>query len=193
MVCILIGGLTVFLAAKQPESNVIAVATLVMFIVGYGVGRIPRAGRAAAYIETILLSLTVFLLLAPSVTANPDPRSGWQFDRERPRLSGLRKPLVMLVVDLCSRLSICADRAWFNCGISLLDSAVGASKPVRCSAEHNSWRHSIKHYSTLSSSPLDRHEPRSLVWSLSLFLCLQERIIEKFHSWITGMNHFYIT
>lgn len=62
-----IGGLTIFLIAKQPVSNGIAVATLVLLVAGYTVGRISALGRAARYLETIFLSLTVFLLLVPSV------------------------------------------------------------------------------------------------------------------------------
>ena len=64
----LIGGLTVFLVAKQPVSNIIGAATLVLLLAGYGVGRIPALGRLAIYIETISLSLTAFLLAVPSVS-----------------------------------------------------------------------------------------------------------------------------
>lgn len=62
-----IGGLTVFLVAKQPVSIGIAVVTLALLVAGYTVGRVPALGRAARYLETIFLSLTVFLLLVPSV------------------------------------------------------------------------------------------------------------------------------
>ncbi|RJE85939.1 hypothetical protein [Paracoccus onubensis] len=64
----LIGGLTVFLVAKQPVSNGIATVTLILLFAGYGVGRIAGLGRAARYFETILLTVTVFLLLVPSVS-----------------------------------------------------------------------------------------------------------------------------
>lgn len=63
-----IGGLTVFLIAKQPVSNGIAVVTLVLLVAGYTVGRVSALGRAARYLETIFLSVAVFLLLVPSVT-----------------------------------------------------------------------------------------------------------------------------
>lgn len=64
----LIGGLTVFLVAKQPVSNIIGAVTLVLLLAGYGVGRIAALGRLAIYIETISLSLTAFLLAVPSVS-----------------------------------------------------------------------------------------------------------------------------
>ncbi|MBB5703677.1 hypothetical protein FHS76_003586 [Ochrobactrum daejeonense] len=63
----LIGGLTVFLVAKQPEGNIIAVATLALLLAGYGIAYVPGLGRASAYCETIFLTLTVFLLMVPSV------------------------------------------------------------------------------------------------------------------------------
>lgn len=67
-VSMLLGASTVFLVARQPVSNAIAVVTLVLLVVGYGVGRIGALGRARVYLETILLSLTAFLLMLPTVT-----------------------------------------------------------------------------------------------------------------------------
>lgn len=67
-VSMLLGAGTVFLVARQPVSNAIAVVTLVLLVVGYGVGRIGALGRARVYLETILLSLTAFLLMLPTVT-----------------------------------------------------------------------------------------------------------------------------
>ncbi|MBR0667764.1 hypothetical protein GXW71_25635 [Roseomonas hellenica] len=64
----LIGALTVFLVAHQPVSNVIGAVTLLLLLVGYGIGRLPSLGRAARYIETICLSLTAFLLMVPTVS-----------------------------------------------------------------------------------------------------------------------------
>lgn len=64
----LIGGLTVFLVAKQPVSNGIAAVTLVLLIAGFTVGHISRLGRVGCYLETIFLTITVFLLLVPSVS-----------------------------------------------------------------------------------------------------------------------------
>ncbi len=67
-ISMLIGAGTVFLVAHQPVSYGIGVATLVLLLAGYGVGRIPGLGRAASYLETICLSLTAFLLMVPTVT-----------------------------------------------------------------------------------------------------------------------------
>jgi len=64
----LVGGLTVFLVAKQPASNGIAAVTLALLLAGYGVGHISALGRGARYLETVFLSVTVFLLLVPSVS-----------------------------------------------------------------------------------------------------------------------------
>lgn len=64
----LIGATTVFLFAHQPVSFVIAIATIFFLVVGYGIARIAAIGRAATYIETICLSLTVFLLMVPTVS-----------------------------------------------------------------------------------------------------------------------------
>lgn len=64
----LIGAATAFLVAHQPVSYAIATVTIVLLLVGYGVVHFPRLGRAVKYIETICLSLTVFLLMLPTVT-----------------------------------------------------------------------------------------------------------------------------
>lgn len=67
-ISMLIGAVTVFLVAHQPVSYGIAVATILLLVTGYGIAFIRFAGRAAIYIETICLSLTVFLLMVPSVS-----------------------------------------------------------------------------------------------------------------------------
>lgn len=67
-VSMLVGAVTVFLVARQPVSYGIAIATLVFLSVGYGVGRLEPIGRPAGYIETISLSVTVFLLMVPAVS-----------------------------------------------------------------------------------------------------------------------------
>jgi hypothetical protein len=67
-VSMLIGAATAFLVAHQSVSYGIATVTIVLLLAGYGVGRLPRLGRAVKYIETICLSLTVFLLMLPTVT-----------------------------------------------------------------------------------------------------------------------------
>jgi hypothetical protein len=64
----LIGGLTVFLVAHQPISPVIGAATIVLLLAGYAVGFMAWLGRVGVYLETILLSLTAFLLMVPTVS-----------------------------------------------------------------------------------------------------------------------------
>lgn len=64
----LIGGLTVFLVAHAPVSNVVGVLTLLFLAIGYTAGRVHGLGRAARYIETICLSVTAFLLMLPTVS-----------------------------------------------------------------------------------------------------------------------------
>ena len=67
-VSMLIGAATAFLVARQSVSYGIATVTIVLLLAGYGVGRLPRLGRAVKYVETICLSLTVFLLMLPTIT-----------------------------------------------------------------------------------------------------------------------------
>jgi hypothetical protein len=67
-ISMLIGATTVFLVTHQPAGYVVGTATIVLLLAGYGVGRVSSLGRAAEYIETICLSLTVFLLMLPTVT-----------------------------------------------------------------------------------------------------------------------------
>jgi predicted tellurium resistance membrane protein TerC len=67
-ISMLIGALTVFLVAHQAVSYGIAIATILLLVIGYGVGRMTSLGRAAIYIETICLSLTAFLLMVPTVS-----------------------------------------------------------------------------------------------------------------------------
>lgn len=67
-VSMLIGGLTVFLVAHQPVSPLIGALTIILLFAGYGIGFVPWLGRAGAYFETIILSLTAFLLMVPSVS-----------------------------------------------------------------------------------------------------------------------------
>lgn len=68
LISMLIGGATVFLVAKLPVSQAIGAITLLLLAVGYGVGRLPIPGRTAAYVETISLSISVFLLMLPTAT-----------------------------------------------------------------------------------------------------------------------------
>ena len=63
-----LGALTVYPIAHAPISAIIATITLFLLILGYGVARLPASPRAAKYVETIALSLSVFLLLVPTVS-----------------------------------------------------------------------------------------------------------------------------
>lgn len=104
----LIGGLTVFLVAEQPVSNAIAAVTLLLLVAGFTVGRISGLGRTARYFETICLTVTVFLLLVPSVSETlrrvPDGNP-IAADPESPILLGaLGTLVVMLVLGLTAQI-----------------------------------------------------------------------------------------
>lgn len=108
LVSMLIGAATVFLVAHQPVSYVIGMVTILLLIAGYGVGRISGLGRLGAYLETIFLSLTAFLLMLPTVTEVlrrvPD---GHPFvtDLKSPLLLGAQASLlVVLIVGLTSQI-----------------------------------------------------------------------------------------
>jgi hypothetical protein len=63
----LIGALTTFLVARQTVSVVIGGVTLAVLIAGYSVGRLSVLRAASTYIE-LLLSLSAFLLMVPTVS-----------------------------------------------------------------------------------------------------------------------------
>ena len=64
----LLGVLTVYPIAHQPISSIVATVTLVVLLLGYGISRWPLAKRLGKYIETISLSISVFLLMVPTVS-----------------------------------------------------------------------------------------------------------------------------
>ena len=64
----LIGALTVFLVARQAVGYMIGAATLILLLIGYGVGRLSGWDRVRVYAETLCLTLTTFLLMVPTVT-----------------------------------------------------------------------------------------------------------------------------
>jgi hypothetical protein len=68
LVSMVIGAATVFLVGHQPVSYVIGALTLLLLVVGYSIGRLPVSQAIAAYVETVTLSVTVFLLMLPTVT-----------------------------------------------------------------------------------------------------------------------------
>jgi len=67
-ITMLIGAITVFPIAHLAVGRVIAGVTIVLLVLGYGIGRITLFGRATKYIEVVSLSLTAFLLMLPTVT-----------------------------------------------------------------------------------------------------------------------------
>lgn len=103
-ISMLVGAVTVFLVAHQPVSNAIAIATILLLLTGYAIAHLPFAARASSYIETICLSLSVFLLMVPSVseTLRRVP-NGHPFvtDPKSPLLLGaLASLVVMLLIGL---------------------------------------------------------------------------------------------
>jgi Sec-independent protein secretion pathway component TatC len=64
----LLGVLTVYPIAHQPVSSIVATVTLVFLLVGYGIALWRPAKRLWAYVQTMSLSITVFLLMVPTVT-----------------------------------------------------------------------------------------------------------------------------
>jgi hypothetical protein len=108
LVSMLIGGLTVFLVAKQPVSNIIGVITIALLAAGYGVGHVTWLGRARVYLETVFLSLTAFFLMVPTVSETlrrvPD---GHPFvtDLQSPVLLGAQASIALaLVIGLTAQM-----------------------------------------------------------------------------------------
>lgn len=67
-ISMLLGSVTIFLIAQQTASYGIAIATMTLLLMGYGVGYLPISKNKSVYIETICLTLTVFLLMVPTVS-----------------------------------------------------------------------------------------------------------------------------
>ncbi|MFL6600134.1 MAG: hypothetical protein ACJ8R9_02250 [Steroidobacteraceae bacterium] len=108
LVSMLIGGVTIFLVAKESVGDIIGVATLLFLLVGYGVGRVPTRGRVGLYVETISLTLTTFLLAVPTVTETlrrvPDGHP-LVTDLKSPLLLGAQGALVIaLVIGVAAQL-----------------------------------------------------------------------------------------
>ncbi|WP_416423479.1 hypothetical protein RAM80_27150 [Pseudomonas sp. App30] len=101
LVSMVIGACTVFLVAHQPVSNIIGAVTLVVLLAGYAAGRLPWLGRARVYLETILLSLTAFLLMLPTVSETlrrvPDGHP-IVTDPHAPLLVGVQGGLLVLLI-----------------------------------------------------------------------------------------------
>lgn len=67
-ITMLVGSITIFPIAHMPASNIIALVTMALLFIGYGIGRTTILGWATKYVEVITLSLTAFLLMVPTVT-----------------------------------------------------------------------------------------------------------------------------
>lgn len=68
LISMLIGAVTVFFVTHMPAGHVAGALTLLLLVVGYGIGRTPLPARGVAYVETIALSMTAFLLMLPTVS-----------------------------------------------------------------------------------------------------------------------------
>ena len=64
----LLGVLTVYPIAHQSVSAIVATVTLVVLLVGYGIARWQTAKQFWKYAQTISLSISVFLLMVPTVS-----------------------------------------------------------------------------------------------------------------------------
>ncbi|MDK1493972.1 hypothetical protein QN219_28730 [Sinorhizobium sp. 7-81] len=107
-VSMLIGGASAFLVAHQPASYGIGAATILLLLAGYGIDRVSSVGRAGKYLETILLSLTTFLLMVPTVSETlrrvPDGHP-LVADLNSPLLLGSQASLlVILIVGLTAQI-----------------------------------------------------------------------------------------
>ena len=68
LVSMLIGAATVFFVTHMPAGHVVGALTLLLLAIGYAIGRTPLSARLVAYVETITLSVTTFLLMLPTAT-----------------------------------------------------------------------------------------------------------------------------
>ena len=67
-ISMLVGSITIFPIAHMPASNIVALVTLALLFIGYGIGKTRFLGRATKYVEVITLSMTAFLLMLPTLT-----------------------------------------------------------------------------------------------------------------------------
>jgi len=115
LVSMLIGAATVVLIAHQPVSYVIAGVTIILLLAGYGVEMMTGLGRARRYIETVCLTLSVFLLMLPTITETlrrvPDGHPVVT-DLKSPILIGAQASLlVMLIIGLTIQMIYMRKRA----------------------------------------------------------------------------------
>lgn len=68
LIAMLIGAVTVFFVTHIPAGHVVGALTLLLLVLGYTIGRTPLPARLVTYVETIVLSITAFLLMLPTVS-----------------------------------------------------------------------------------------------------------------------------
>ncbi|KQZ66661.1 MULTISPECIES: hypothetical protein [unclassified Lysobacter] len=91
----LLGALTVYPIAQQPVSLILATVTLVVLLTGYGLAKWRPAQRPWIYFQTVSLSLSVFLLMVPTVT-----ESLRRLPVGDPLVTDLKDPLLLSVQGL---------------------------------------------------------------------------------------------
>lgn len=100
-ISMVIGALSVFIIAHQPISYVIGAATFAFLIIGYSVSHVKALGKTRIYIETIALSISVFLLMVPTVSETlrrvPDGHP-IVTDLKSPLLIGAQGGLLVLLI-----------------------------------------------------------------------------------------------
>jgi len=100
-ISMLVGASTVFLVGHEPVSYVIGALTIILLLIGFGIGRTKILGRAAKYVETISLSLTAFLLMLPTATETlrrvPDGHP-LVTDLKSPLLIGVQASLLLILI-----------------------------------------------------------------------------------------------
>lgn len=96
-----IGAVSVFFVAHQSVSYIIAAATLIFLLTGYGIKAVADSTPAGDYIETVCLSVTAFLLMTPTISETlrrvPDGHP-LVADPKSPVLAGVMAGLLALLV-----------------------------------------------------------------------------------------------
>lgn len=91
----LLGILTVYPIAHQPVSLAVATIALATLLLGYAISTWSLAGRFGKYIETASLSISVFLLMVPTVS-----ESLRRLPVGNPLATDLKDPLLLAVQGL---------------------------------------------------------------------------------------------
>ncbi|MEN5425136.1 hypothetical protein ABE522_02015 [Stenotrophomonas pennii] len=86
----LLGVLTVYPIAHQSVSTIIASVTLILLLFGYGIALGRPAKRLWTYLQCVALTITVFLLMVPTVSETMR-----RLPAEAPLATGLKDPLLL--------------------------------------------------------------------------------------------------